>query len=289
MLNLYIAKEILKVCRNGSYPEASMKTLNIILAGTAVAMLASIPVVGVGSPPSPAQLVRGLAHSEPSVDHKGDWLVANDSDATVRTTRGTFRLTRGASIRVNPKNSAVETRGRVFCRVHSKEWLSLSTGKRNVLVKDAEFVLDSANDGQLRLMNGEVYAERAQREIFRTAAVDWTDQPVALDGPDVRKRNRKRTKFTQGEENKGKSIGEDEPPVHTASPAYTPTPSVSPQASVSPSISPSVSPTVSPSPTQNNVVEEGGGGELGPILGGVAGAGGLAAFLATRGDDNASP
>jgi len=259
-----------------------MKTLNKIIAGTALATLASLPVIGAAPPPTPAQVVRGVAHVEKSADRKGDWLVANDSEATVRTTRGTFRLCKGASIRVSSKKSVVETRGRVFCDVHSKDWLSLSTGKRTVVVKDAEFVLDSAHDGQLRLIDGEVYAEREHRTIFRTAAADWTDQPVALDGPDVRKRNRKRTRFTQGEENKGKKIGEDEPPTQSASPAYTPTPtpSVSPQASVSPSVSPSTQPPQNP---------QGGGSNLGPILGAVAGAGGLAAFLATRGDNNASP
>ncbi|MBS2034820.1 hypothetical protein JST97_07525 [bacterium] len=257
-----------------------MKPLNILLAGASLAVLASLPVIGAGSPPSPAEVVRGAAHAEKSADRRGDWLVANDSEATVRTTRGTFRLSKGASIRVNTDKNSVETRGRVFCRVHSKEWLKLSTGKRNVIVKDAEFVFDSAHNGQLRLMDGEVYAERDQRNIFRTAAADWTDERVALDGPDVRKRNRKRTRFTQGEENKGKRIGEDETPTQTASPAYTPTPTptLTPQVSASP-------PPPSPSPPP----AQGGGSNLAPILGGVAGAGGLAAYLATRGDNNASP
>lgn len=264
-----------------------MKISQVMFASAALASLASWPVIGAIAPPKAVQVIRGAAHTEKGADRNGDWLVANDAEATVRTTNGTFRLTKGAAVRVREKSNVVDTRGRVFCKVASQEWLRLNTGKRYVTAKDGEFVLDSANGGQMRVFDGEVFAEREQRPIFRTAAVDWTDEPVALDGPDVRKRNKNRRRFTQGEENKGKRIGEDEPPAQTASPAYTPSPSptFSPQASVTPTITP----TTPPSPTNPPPAAEAGGWDPWPLVGGLAGAGGLTAFLLTRDDGDASP
>jgi hypothetical protein len=115
----------------------------------------------------------------------------------------------------------------------------------------------------------------------------WSKGPapqVALDGPDVRQRNKNknRKKFVQGEENTGKRIGEDESPTTSptpsSSPAYTPSPSPS-VAPPSPSATPP-SPSPSPSPTAS-----GGGGEAWPYILGAGVLGGGIALLTNNNDD----
>lgn len=107
----------------------------------------------------------------------------------------------------------------------------------------------------------------------RKQAQTVTGVELAMDGPDVRRRNKRRQPFVQGEETGPKRLGEDETPSPSPSPAVTPTPP--PQTTVQPT---------PPPPNNTPVATSGGGGEIWPYLLGAA-ALGTGAYFLFRGDD----
>lgn len=216
-----------------------------------------------------------------------NWVRPTAGDATLRLPGVTVRLENGASLKIARSAGGpakLEARGgRAYFKVDANSpGCFVATAHKQVHAAESEFVLDAGVNEKLYVLDGQasmVNEPTSPRELGAWAK-HGLDQ-VALDGPDVRRRNRNRRRFTQGEENKGKRIGEDQPPstprpVETQTPAYTPsaTPTYTP--------TPSLTPTPSPSPPPQAVE---GGFDPWPLIGGIAGAGGIAALVILNNDD----
>jgi len=214
------------------------------------------------------------------VPSEGQWLRAKDSDATIRVQGSTIRVQAGTNVRIHSGEGSltkVDAKGgRIFVKVDDHSTCEVSTSSKKFTAGASEFLVDAGTQDRLYTLQGGV--QLSEIKPTPVTAKTWKKAfEVALDGPDVRKRNNNRRRFTQGEENKGKRIGEDLPPSNTPTaapetPAYTPT--------ATPTFTPTVTPTTPP-PTDNppQVVE---GTDPWPIIGGVAGLGGLIAFVVTR-------
>lgn len=262
--------------------------------------LAALGLTGAWAKSSPSEFVvlKGTAQVKQADGSWADtnkltanaWVRPASGNATLRLPGMTVRLEEGASLNVGKASSGaanLQARGgRVYFKVDADSaGCYIATNTKRVHAAQSEFILDAGTeeklyvlDGQASILNDETTAVRDLEAWVKPEAKE-----VALDGPDVRRRNRNRRRFTQGEENKGKRIGEDQPPstprvVETQTPAYTPsaTPTFSP--------SPSVTPTPSPSPQPPQVVD--GGFNPWPLIGGIAGAGGIAALVILNNDDD---
>lgn len=235
---------------------------------------------------SPSVILRGnlSGHTGASnVLSTGEWLTADGGDATIQTPGAVIRIQAGASVRldeVQAQSSKLAARGgKVFVKVAEGSRCVVAAGNKSVESTTGEFLVDAKAEPRCYSVSGNLQAHGPAP----TASHSWksVDKTLALDGPDVRKRNNKRRRFTQGEENKGKRIGEDLPPSRTPAPTVTESPAYTP------SYTPTPTPPQTPPPTPNNppptVVE---GGSPWPLIGGLIGAGGLAYFISTRGNDN---
>lgn len=212
------------------------------------------------------------------------WLAAGAEGTTVKVPGATVRLKPGSQLCLAGSTGEASSQlkashGRVFVKLDEGGSCQISTATKRFQASRGEFVLDAGEEEALYVVEGDVQTQASETspsapEIRPLS--HWADS-VALDGPDVRKRNRNRRRFTQGEENKGKRIGEDLPPTRTPMPTATETPAYTP------TITPS--PTTPPQPPSNPPPQATGGGELWPVIGGLVGLGGVT-YLITRNDRN---
>lgn len=211
----------------------------------------------------------------------GKWVRSEGADTTVQVPGMTLRLEPGAKIRLNSaKDGASQldtSTGRVFVRVDSSQVCTVAAQARQVQACKAEFVLDADNADQVYMVGGDAQVIDTPVPVEQKVKAWRRSSRLALDGPDVRQRNKnkRRKKFVQGEENKGKKLVEEPTPQPsmTQTPAYTPTP---------PPVQPPVPPTPpTPPPTVT-------GGSIWPVVGGLVGLGGIIA-LVTRGGGTENP
>lgn len=216
----------------------------------------------------------------------GSWVKSTQGETTLQAGGVTMRLEPGSQVKVASVSdaSALEARGgRVFVKIDSSNTCQVKLKKNLVVASESEFVVDAGASERIYVLSGQ--AQFADAKVEPAALENWASDTseIALDGPDVRRRNRNRRRFTQGEENKGKRIGEDLPPSQT--PAYTPTETPAYTPSYTPTATPSANvPTPSPSPQPPPQAVDGGFNPW-PLIGGLAGAGGITAFILTRDDD----
>lgn len=217
-----------------------------------------------------------------------DWLRSTKDETAVVVPGAVLRMQAGASVRVQSagRQQALKMSakgGRVFVHLNGRQECQVASAGQTISASSGEFVLDADEPGRLIVVSGDaqIHSRPADLSVLRAtvaASSSVEAATVALDGPDVRSRNKNknRRRFTQGEQNKGRRIGEDVTP--SPSPTYTPTP----QASVQPT--PTPSPTQPPTqPDPPPVVEE---GFPWPVIGGLVGAGGIVALLVRRNDNN---
>lgn len=276
-----------------------MKTPGIITAGLALGAFACLGVASARGNQPTVSVIRGEAQAvqadgswkQADSAPVGAWLKSAKQETTVRIPGMTVRMEPGAKVRVtqlNDQTASLDARGgRVFVKMDSGTECRLSSQSKTVVASQGEFVLDAA-DQQLYVFGGD--AKLVNEQSPSGPAVNWMKEGgkrVALDGPDVRRRNQNRKRFTQGEENQGKRIGEDNPPTYSPSPAVTESPAYTPSAT--PTFTPtSTPPPSSPSPPPQGQGASAGGNAweiIGPVLGaGAVGAG--AFFLANQDDDD---
>ena len=224
---------------------------------------------------------KWVASSKPPV---GSWVRSSQGDTTVRLPGLTMRLEKGASVRVaqaSTEAAQLDAKGgRIYVKVDKDSRCQVATTTKKLEATAGEFVLDAGADEKLYVVEG--HAAFKDGKKVHTPLIAWAkedaDGDAEADGPDRRVRATKPEKFTQGEENTGKRLGEDETPSPSPSATYSPTATPTPRTAVTPSPTPTSTPT--------RTVTDGGGSDIWPIVGGLAGAGGLAAFLLTRDDDD---
>ena len=266
-----------------------------ILATGASAVIALIGVSGAwaNGQQDAAQVLRGEtqvqsatgAWASESQLKSDQWFRSAKPETTVKIPGATLRVEKGASVRYtapDAKSGSLNLSakgGRVYVSLDPQATCKLNS---QFEATKGEFVFDSETS-KLYVMEGDAHAVHPGKPNLQPLS-SWAKatDAVALDGPDVRKRNRNRKRFTQGEENKGKRIGEDQPPstprpTATETPAYTPSPT------------PSFTPP-SPTPPPNNTPPpEVGGAEWPPIVGGLVGAGGIAYLISRNGGGGGNP
>lgn len=209
----------------------------------------------------------------------GQWIRSTQANTVVSCDGVTLRADKGAEVRFEPKDnqvSRVSARGgRVYVSLEDQLQCDVAIGDKHVAAQGGEFLVDATN-ARLAVLDGSASIVKAV-PVFSPLPV-WQKSELALDGPDVRRRAKNRRRFTQGEENKGKRIGEDAPPTQTPPPSMTQTPAYTP------TLTPTPSPSTPPSPPPSNppTVVEGGFDPL-PLVSGLLGAGGIA-FLVIRND-----
>lgn len=271
-----------------------MKSRYIVYSAVSLVAFAGLSVARASDSKGEISLLRGAAEvrqangtwSAADSISVGQWVRSSKTDTTVRLPGLTMRVEPGASVRVSKvdgQNTQVDAQGgRVFLKVDSDSTCQVSMANKQVRASQSEFVLDAGPEEKLLVLDGQArFVDEKPATRSLSAWAKGALKPVALDGPDVRQRNKSRKKFVQGEENTGKRIGEDESPTTSptpsSSPAYTPSPSPS---ITPPSPSPSP-PSPSPSPTA-----QGGGGEVWPYLVGAGVVGGGLAILLNNDDDD---
>ncbi|MFN8613757.1 MAG: FecR domain-containing protein [Vulcanimicrobiota bacterium] len=277
-----------------------------LLAG--VAAYALDPRSG-GMSGSQAEPIRGrlLASSdhggkwrtvEPGSVDQGDWLKTQDGSEAVVTLRNDahLRLAENTTIHIeqaSPENARVRViQGKILASLpdHGRSQLDIQTPQGGVGSSGGSTMVD-VNEGNTRVESIEGSATfqsdsivSSEGKVFNGAmkgrvmpGIPVTMGEVAWDGPDVRKRPRRPKRFTQGEENRGRNLGEDVTPSPSPAPAVTP-----PEETVI------IRPAPPPRPTQPPpTVVEGGGGEIWPYLVGAAGLGtGLYFLLRDTDEDN---
>ncbi len=260
-----------------------------LIAGVTVAWAAK------GAPPE-AQVLRGQAEVRQADGQwaatagldAGKWIRSTKPETTIKVPGATVRLDQGASIKYQaaggkePRLNLAADGGRVYVHLDEPTALRLTSKKAVYTASNGEFVMDSTT-GKVFAVSGDVRASDAG--AIPTNLETWSKEgAVAVEGPDVRKRNTEPRRFTEGEENQGKRVGEDETPSST--PSYTP--------SATPSYTPSPSTQSTPPPRNNPPtanVESGGGGINGGLLAGALILAGGGAYLIHREltDDDDNP
>ena len=272
-----------------------LKRWNIACGVAAISMICAAAAKSSG-PPSPNhyEVIRGAVQVESAPGNwsnsdtvpVGAWCRSSDNNATLHLPGGVVRLGAGSMVKVDSDATINAKHGRIFVKVAEGSSYTVVSAQGVVKASGSEFIVDASDAGKVRVVEGEAAVSGAPK--WSPLRVWAKDSKVALDGPDVRVRNRNRKRFTQGEENKGKRIGEDAPPSSsptpptTSSPAYTPSPS--------PSFTPpSPSASASPPPSNNNPppqADGGGGGNAFDILGPVLGAGAIAGVVVLVNNNN---
>ena len=279
-----------------------MKTHGAITAGLILTALAGISVASASKPEATLTVVRGQALTaqtdgswkQAESAPVGAWLKSAKPETVVRIPGMTLRMESGAKVRVtqiNDQSSKLDARGgRVFVKMDAGSDCRLSAQDKTVVASQGEFVVDSGEKSRLYVFSGD--AKLLEEAPKYAPAATWAQHPdgLALDGPDVRRRNKNRKRFTQGEENQGKRIGEDQPPTYSPSPSATQSPAYTPSPTPpSPSYSPPPSASASPPPQQDGLGVDDPVGDLGPwdVLGPVIGAGAVAgAVIGLQGGDD---
>lgn len=244
-----------------------------------------------GEPPE-AQVLRGQVEmrqadgkwGETTMVDAGKWIRSAAPETTIKVPGATVRLDKGASIKyqaaggIQPRLNLSADGGRIYVHLDDQTALRLNSKELVYTAHRGEFVMDSTT-GKVFALAGDIRA--LDRQQAPSNLESWSkDGAVAVEGPDVRRRNTKKRRFTEGEENRGKRMGEDETP--TSSPTYTP--------SASPTFSPSTQATPR-TPTENARVEEEGGGVDGALIAGALIVAGGGAYLIYRefSDDDDNP
>ena len=182
--------------------------------------------------------------------HNGEWLRSTQPNTTVQVHGATMRIDNGSSIKLSKKDGVqLQAKGgRIFVHLDKNSDCQIAMAKNTVRASQGEFILD-ADTNDLYVLDGD--ATIAETATTLKPIQSWLKPAtqIALDGPDVRKRANNRRRFTQGEENKGKRIGEDLPPSPSQTPAYTPTASPSPVSTVQPTVTPTTAPSPTSTPT----------------------------------------
>jgi hypothetical protein len=243
-----------------------------------------------GSPPQ-AQVLRGQAEMRQADGHwaeatglgAGQWIRSARPETTIKVPGATVRLDKGASIKyqaaggTRPRLNLAADGGRVYVHLDDSTALRMTSKNLVYTANRGEFVMDSTT-GKVFTLAGDVRA--LDKEPAPSNLESWSlDGAVAVEGPDVRVRNTDKRRFTQGEENRGKRMSEDETP--TSSPTYAP--------SASPTFSPPTQATPYTPPTETVTVEEEGGGVDAGLLAGALIVAGGGAYLIQRelsGDDD---
>lgn len=219
------------------------------------------------------------------------WVRADSSDTTLALAGSTVRMQEGTAIFVTQSdNNRVDIKakdGEVFVKVQPDASCNVHTPTSDVAMLEGEAAVDTQSVDNLRVLGGSVSATPVKPAAEVKVSLKELDKALALDGPDVRKRNRNRRRFTQGEENKGKRIGEDAPATTSPSPLPE-TPAYTPTATPTPTFTPQPSPTTPP-PQQTPPPSVGGGSPwpwLAPV---IVAAGTGTYFLVRDTNDNNEP
>jgi len=177
----------------------------------------------------------------------GKWVRSTSADTTITLSGSTVRLKQGTSVLLNlSANNRVDFKakgGGLFVKVQPEAQCDIHTPASDMVASAGEYAVDAQSSDNLQILAGSVMATPTAPPKPDLKALDKT---LALDGPDVRRRGRNRKRFTQGEENKGKRIGEDAPPTTSASPPMTETPAYTPTPTFTPTLTPTPSPTAPP-------------------------------------------
>ncbi|MBT9585588.1 hypothetical protein IV102_19765 [bacterium] len=264
-----------------------MKKSHLLAAAIGIVSIVGVSAVRAAEAKSDTFVLRGSARVEGSNGRwnqassvpVGKWVRSDKSETTLRVPGMTVRVEPGARVRLSESQNGaarLDARGgKIYVKVDSSAPCVVSSRNKQVSASQAEFVLDAGPLENFYIVDGDAQMTDLLATP-ETAAKAWKKfaSQVALDGPDVRQRNKNknRRRFTQGEANKGKRLVESPiPPVETASPAYTPP--------VTPSVAP---PSPSPPPQQPPPPQV--GGNPWPWIGGILGAGGIVVLVTRRND-----
>jgi hypothetical protein len=269
-----------------------MKSTKIFYGTLLAATLAGVSGAYAAAPKSEITVLRGELQVQQGREWvtssqvtPGTWVRANRSDTTLKMNGMSVRLEPGARVKVTPtsQGTKIDARdGRLYVKVNPAASCLVATAKNQVRAGESEFVLDAGTQERFYVLQGQ--AQLVKPTLAPQPVASWSkSKAVALDGPDVRRRAKNRRRFTQGEENKGKRIGEDAPPssptpAATQSPAYTPAPS--------PSYTPPPSPNPNPPQPPSNPPPAATGGSPWPWIGGALLAGGAGYGISRLVDNN---
>lgn len=269
----------------------------LFLGGLVSYCIAAQPPSGVSG--SQAEGIHGTLLAKSSEDgpwrkvpagqvDQGSWLRTEAGSEAVIALRNDshLRMAENTSVHISQSDAAnarleilegkvlseVPEHGRSVLAMHTpKGTINSSGGVTVVEVTDANASVTSLTGSasvqaeELSVTGVGVLPGRSQARLM-----PGVDMQLAVEGPDTRRRNKRRQPFVQGEETGPKRLGEDVAPSPSPSPAVTPPPTT----------------TVQPTPPPNNppVVRSGGGGEIWPYLVGAA-ALGTGAYFLFRDDD----
>lgn len=206
----------------------------------------------------------------------GQWMKADKPNTAVEIPGALIRFSPGSEVRFTTSKEGdlkMSARGgKVYVALQNQANCELKMGDETVTASRGEFAVDASSD-KLYVVSGNAQKVSGTQELSVLATWD-DDGLLALDGPDVRKRARQPKTYTEGEQSKGRQLGEDDPPPPRTP---TPTPSISQSPAMSPSPQPP-SPSPSPTQTQPTITESGGfPWEVVGVLGGLGIGAGLLA------------
>lgn len=205
---------------------------------------------------------------------EGQWVRSQKVNTAIRIPGAVLRMDPGTSVKFEHGQNGLSVDakgGRVYVALDGDSPCKVSTAKSLVRASQGEFVVDAQSDA-LYVVAGNASTQGGSPRPLQA----WSER-VALDGPDVRTRNRTRRRVTQGEENTGRRVGEDQPSsTPSASPTFTQMPAFTPTATPPPPVPP---PPVPPPPAPPEV---GGGPDWGVIGGIVGGLGLIGGILANN-------
>lgn len=235
-----------------------------VLAGSL--LCAALPIASV-------QAAQG--HSDSKVS---DW----SPGVTVRSSEGSQ-----AKVESLPEKTVVtQMSGRHHIRIDGHHKVVIKTAAGTVVANDGEFLVDCQDRTKLHVFSGDagLVAPTANAEVPFMLKGFAKPTQVALDGGDIRARNRDDDEFRKGT-NRNKAINRIKPPKPISKPIIRVTPPVQPPPTVNvPPVTPRVTPPVvnTPpvTPPVNPPAAVGGGGQWWPwALGGLALGGGIFALI----------
>ena len=215
---------------------------------------------------------------------QGSWLRTEPGGEAVISLRNDthLRMAENTSVHVSYSdagNAWLEVlQGKVLSDVpeHGRSVLAMDTPKGTINSSGGVTIVEVSGDNtSVNSLTGSASVQAEELSLTGVGVLPGRKQArllpgvemqLALEGPDTRRRNKRRQPFVQGEETGPKRLGEDVPPSPSPSPAVAPTPPPT---------------TVQPTPPPNNppVARSGGGGEIWPYLVGAAALGTGAYFL----------
>jgi hypothetical protein len=211
---------------------------------------------------------------------------------TVRSTSGSLAKIDAAADKV----VASDVSGRHFVRIDGRHKVVIQTATGTVVANSGEFLVDSKDATKLHVFQGDAHVEgRTSKVEVVTQVKQIKPTQVALDGGDIRARNRDDDEFRKGT-NRNKAVNriKPKPPVSRPiqRPVTPPTTNTPPTVITQPPVVNTPPPVVNTPPPVVNTPPPavGGGGAWWPwVLGGLALGGGIFALIDGNNNDPVPP